>query len=129
MSQQAFSNYMTHKYGEEGQFNKAHHYETTRVVDSAGRTVLKAGLEVPSNFTFEYFDTGTVLKKQNVASVVSNFDYEDRIQLQKRNIFLLKPRFLNIAIQNLDDLMKYRKGSTQYVSKKVVRGDNVRIYQ
>lgn len=129
MSQQAFSNYMTQKYTNEGNFNAVHHYETKRIKDSSGRTMLPAGLTVPSDFTFQYLDTGTALEKSDVITSVSNYEYEERIQLQRRNIFLLQPRFINIAIENLKDIMKYRKGSTQYVNGELVRGDDVRIYQ
>ena len=129
MSQQAFSNYMTQKYSNEGNFNAVHHYETKRIKDSSGRTMLPAGLTVPSDFTFQYLDTGTALEKSDVITSVSNYEYEERIQLQRRNIFLLEPRFINIAIENLKEIMKYRKGSTQYVNGELVRGDDVRIYQ
>lgn len=129
MSQQAFSNYMTQKYTNEGNFNAVHHYETKRIKDSSGRTMLPAGLTVPSDFTFQYLDTGTALEKADVITSISNYEYEERIQLQRRNIFLLEPRFINIAIENLKDIMKYRKGSTQYVNGELVRGDDVRIYQ
>ena len=129
MSQQAFSNYMTQKYTNEGNFNAVHHYETKRIKDSSGRTMLPAGLTVPSDFTFQYLDTGTALEKSDVITSVSNYEYEERIQLQRRNIFLLEPRFINIAIENLKEIMKYRKGSTQYVNGELVRGDDVRIYQ
>ena len=129
LSQQAFSNYMTHKYGNEGQFNEAHHYETTQIKDTAGRTMLPAGLEVPSDYSFQYLDTGTLVNKVNPVSIVSNYDYEDRLQRQKRNIFLLQPRFINNAITNLEDIMRYRKGSSQYVGANLVKGDEIRIYQ
>lgn len=129
MSQQAFSNYMIQKYSSEGNFNAVHHYETKQLKDTAGRTMLPAGLTVPVDFTFQYFDTGTVVAKKDILTSISNYEYEEDIQRQKRNIFLLQPRFLNIAIENITDIMKYRKGSTQYVNDKLVKGDNVRIYQ
>ena len=129
MSQQAFSNYMTQKYSNEGNFNAVHHYETKRIKDTSGRTMLPGGLTVPSDFTFEYLDTGTNLNKTDVITSVSNYEYEERIQLQRRNIFLLKPRFINMAISDLEEIMKYRKGSSQYVDNHLVKGDDVRIYQ
>ena len=91
--------------------------------------MLPAGLEVPSDYSFQYLDTGTLVNKVNPVSIVSNYDYEDRLQRQKRNIFLLQPRFINIAITNLEDIMRYRKGSSQYVGANLVKGDEIRIYQ
>ena len=129
MSQQTFSNYMTQKYSNEGNFNSVHHYETKQIKDTAGRTMLPAGLTVPSDFTFQYSDTGAMVAKEDILTSVSNYEYEESIQRQKRNIFLLQPRYINIAIENLVEIMRYRKGSTQYVKANLVRGDDVRIYQ
>ena len=129
MSQQTFSNYMTQKYSNEGNFNSVHHYETKQIKDTAGRTMLPAGLTVPSDFTFQYSDTGAMVAKKDILTSVSNYEYEESIQRQKRNIFLLQPRYINIAIENLVEIMRYRKGSTQYVKANLVRGDDVRIYQ
>jgi len=34
-----------------------------------------------------------------------------------------------LVIEEMERLMKYPKGSTQYVSKNVVKGENIRIYE
>ena len=47
---------------------------------------------------------------------------------EKRNIFLIKPRFIGLIIEEMERVMEYPKGSTQYVSSRVVRGENVRLY-
>jgi hypothetical protein len=59
---------------------------------------------------------------------ITNYEYEERLENNKRNIFLLKPRYLNVVFDDLDEMMVYEKGSTQYVSETLKRGDNIRLY-
>ena len=47
----------------------------------------------------------------------------------KRNIYLLKPEYLNVVFNDLDDIMPYKKGAAQYVSDTLKRGENIRLYQ
>ena len=59
---------------------------------------------------------------------ITNYEYEERLENNKRNIFLLKPKYLNVVFDDLDEMMIYEKGSTQYVSETLKRGDNIRLY-
>ena len=59
---------------------------------------------------------------------ITNEVYENRINDGKRNINLIKPKFVGLVLEEIERVMKYPKGSTQYVSKNVVRGENIRIY-
>ena len=47
---------------------------------------------------------------------------------EKRNILLLKPKYLNIVREDMTDLMTYKKGSTEYVSKTLKKAENIRLY-
>ena len=97
-----------------------------------GKVVVPKGLEVPSTFSITLFDTGLgqeVTVNTNTVTAISNQDYEDKINDNKRNIDIIKPRFIGLVIEEMERLMKYPKGSSQYVSKKVVRGENIRIYE
>ena len=67
--------------------------------------------------------------KEYTVTEISNQDYEDKLNDSKRNIDIIKPRFIGLVIEEMERLMKYPKGSSQYVSKKVVRGENIRIYE
>lgn len=129
LSQESFQKYMTSKYGDDINFFNTHHHETIEQKDSSGRTVLPGGLQVPESFTFTFSDFDNRITKTNITKEVTNLEYEENIQLSRRNIFLLRPEFLSTAVENLEDVMKYRKGSTQYVSDNTVRGENIRIYQ
>jgi len=82
---------------------------------------------------YEYYDSNLRTIKR-ISSVdflipVTNLDYETNIENNKRNIFVLKPRYLNIVFNDLEEIMKYKKGSSQYVSRTLKKGDNIRLYQ
>jgi hypothetical protein len=64
----------------------------------------------------------------NISIPVTNYEYEEKIDDNKRNIFLLKPRYLNIVFDDMDDIMQYKKGSTQFVNESLKTGDNIRLY-
>ena len=129
MTQVNFENYLLDKYGTFTEINAIHHYETTEVKNKSGAVIVTAGLEVDSNFSVTYFDAAVegYDTKYPVTSV-TNYDYEVKIQDDKRNIFTLKPRYLNIAKDDLKEMMEYKKGSTQYKSKTLKTADNIRLF-
>jgi len=51
-----------------------------------------------------------------------------KIEDDKRNIFALKPRYLNIIKDDLQEMMAYKKGSTSYISETLKRAENIRLY-
>ena len=130
MTQINFENYLLEKYGTYENINAIHHYETTEVKNLQGAVLVKAGLEVDSNFSVTYYDAleEGYNTKYPVTSV-TNYDYESNIQDNKRNIFTLKPRYLNIVKDDLKEMMEYKKGSTQYKSKTLKTADNIRLFQ
>ena len=130
MTQINFENYLLEKYGTYENINAIHHYETTEVKNLQGAVLVTAGLEVDSNFSVTYYDAleEGYNTKYPVTSV-TNYDYESNIQDNKRNIFTLKPRYLNIVKDDLKEMMEYKKGSTQYKSKTLKTADNIRLFQ
>ena len=56
------------------------------------------------------------------------FDYEEKLNNDKRNIFILKPIYLNILFDDIDQIMRNKKGSTQFISETLVRGDDIRLF-
>lgn len=128
-SEEAFNKYLLDKYGSYEKIYATKEYETTKITDSTGRTIVPAGLVVPQDFSVTFYDTGldqTVTKSGTFP--VSNFEYENRIQDGKRNIFLLKGIYLSVVVDDMEETMPYVPGSTQYVSDKLVRGENIRLY-
>ena len=128
LTQFNFDQFLLDKYGTYDKINDTHHHETTEIKDSTGVVLLKAGLRVPSNFSFVYSDNNTTFTT-NPVKEVTNLQYEDDIQDQRRNIWILKARYLNVALDDLEKLMTYKKGSSQYVTESLKRGDNIRLFQ
>ena len=130
LEESAFYRFLLNKYTSEAGMEKVHHYETQKVADSKGRIIVPKGLKVPSNYSVTYFDSGTQTEQiaNQITDEVTNKEYEERLQDEKRNIFLIKPKFTGIIIEEMQRVMTYPKGSTQYVSSRVVRGENVRLY-
>jgi hypothetical protein len=131
MTQQSFDTFLLNKYGTYGEIDGVHHYESIKVTNSRGIKVLDAGLTVPSNFSVTYFDSGlgTEVTKTNITREITNRVFEDKLEDKKRNIYLLKKEYLNMITQDVKNVLKYKEGSTQYVSRTLKRVDNIRLYQ
>ena len=126
-----FDRFLLEKYGTyDNIFSGVHHYETTEVKDSNRVVMMKSGLKTGETFAFNYTDTrsDTLVELANISVPVTNYEYEIEIEDAKRNIFLLKPQYLSVVRDDLEEMMAYRKGSTQYVSETLKTADNIRIY-
>ena len=130
MSQENFERFLLDKYETHETLNNTHHYETIEVKDTLGSIILKEGNWVDSNFSLTYYDN--ILEKQITADPtnkpITNYDYEIKIEDEKRNIFLLKPQYLNIIYDDMDEIMEYKKGSSQYKTETLKTADNIRLY-
>ena len=129
LDQISYNNYLLNKYGSYENMYGVHHYETIEVLDTNKNVILPKGLEVPQDFSITYFDNGVERVATNVTGEVSNLVYEDKIQENKTNIYLLRPEYISLIINEIGQLMPYKEGSTQYVGSSLVRGDNIRLYQ
>lgn len=131
MTQQAFDEYVLDKYEDyDTLYNGIHHYETLEVKNSQGVTIVPAGLQVDQDYTVTFYDffTDGYEIKTDIVVPVTNYEYEDNLENKKRDIFLLKARYLNVVKDDMEELMTYEKGSTQYVSETLKRADNIRLY-
>ena len=131
LTQSAFDDYMLEKYGSYETLNQIHHYETIEVKNAAGTILIKQGTIVPQNFSITYYDTllGQEVTKTSITREVTNLQYEEELENNKRNIYVLKPKYLNVVFNDLDNIMPYKKGTTQYVSDTLKRGDNIRLFE
>ena len=131
LTQQSFENYLLNKYGSTNNIYNVHHYETTEIRDSGGSLIIQSGLEVPQNYSVTFFDSnlGQETVASNSTKPITNLDYEENIQDQKRNIFCLKDRYIGLIIDDMDNIMPYKKGSSQFIDTKTVKGDNIRLYE
>ena len=130
LDQQSFQNYLISKYGSEENIYAVHHYESDEIQDSTGKVVFPGKLEVPQDISITYYDSG--LGTERVSSsftyAVTNYDYEEKIQNNRRNIYILKREYVGLILDDLERIMPYQQGSTQYISPSVTRGDNIRLY-
>ena len=134
LPQNDFDEFLLNKYGNyDTLYNGIHHYESPEVKNSLGVTIVPAGLKVDSDFSVSYYDyfleSGVFVENNNIAVPITNYDYEEKVENEKRNIFVLKPRYLNIVKDDTQDIMSYKKGATQYVSDTLKRADNIRLYE
>ena len=131
LPQTDFDRFVLDKYGDyDTLYNGIHHYETTEVKNTQGVTIVPAGLQVDASYSVSYYDffIEQQITTGNISIPVTNYEYEEKIDDNKRNIFLLKPRFLNIVFDDMEEIMQYKKGSSQYVSETLKRADNIRLY-
>lgn len=127
--QASYDKYLLNKYGTYEKLNEVHHYETNLITDKAGRQIVPEGLEVPQDFSITFFDpTLKQMVTRSSTFPVSNLIYENRLEEDKRSIFILKGTYLALVIDDINEIMPYTPGSTQYVSDRVVRGENIRLY-
>jgi len=131
LSQKSFENYLDTKYVTQQNLFSVHHYETIEVLDQSGFVIVPEGLEVDKDFSITYHDSklGVELTKTGITQEFTNYDYEVKLDDAKRNIYLLKTDYVSIVERNLRGSMIYKKGSSQYVDKKLVRGENIRLFQ
>ena len=133
MPQRDFDRYLLDKYETYEKLNDVHHYETLECKNIAGAVIVPKGLWVESDYSVTYYDwcAGVEITKSSSDIVVSvtNYEYEDKLENEKRNIFLLKPIYLNIIKDDLKEMMQYKKGSTQYLDKTLKIAENIRLYQ
>lgn len=124
----AFYNYLLAKYGTEEKLIEVHHYETQEVKSSLGVTIVPKGLEVPSNYSVTFYDDGA-MKTESLVDTITNYEYEQKIQDDRRNIFLLRRQYLSLALETMEEVLINEAGSSQYVSDELSKGENIRLYQ
>jgi hypothetical protein len=152
LTNDAFDKVMLEKYGTYENLNSTHHFETIEVKNSLGIKIIPEGLQVPEKiidyrqilpdgdenptyetlvpYFIEFYDSGTgqLSYKTDITVEITNYEYEMRIQEERRNIFLLKPQYLNVVFNDMDEIMPYKKGGAQYVSPTLKKGDDIRLY-
>ena len=121
--------YMLEKYGSEENIAKVHHLETRKIVDEYNRVVIPAGLEVDKDFSFQYLNFSKQIVKvipSQVVAEITNYQYEVRLNDQKRRIRVLKSEYLSAFISEHREIMTYDK-SSDYISKGLKGTYNPRI--
>ena len=114
-------NYSLEKYGKD--LNQIRYYETTEVKDSLGRLILPKGKVVDANFTIP--DPSSPTATLNPVSGVTNYEYETILNDEKRSIYILAPSYLQIFLNDMRDIMRY-KDSSQFIKTNLIRTENTR---
>lgn len=137
ISQNDFDRFVLEKYETyDILYNGIHHYETIEIKNSEGVIIVPSGLNVPEDYSISYYDyildqqiqLGSQLNGPTITNPITNYEYEENLNNEKRIIFVLKPLYLNVIVNDIDNTLLYQEGSSQYVSEDLVRGDNIRIY-
>lgn len=96
-------------------------------------TVAEGSSILANSYYYEFWDPGlgysVLVPSSSFVKAVTNYEYEFNIEEEKRNIFVLKPKYLNIIFNDMDSIMPYKKGSQQYVTENLKKGDNIRLYE
>jgi len=131
LNQQAFESYVLDKYGTLAKLDEIHHYESNEVKDSSGVIIFPKGVRVSAGQSVSYFEplSDEQVTVNPVSKAVTNYQYEQSVNDKKRRIFLIKPIYLNVVFDDLEEMMQYKEGSTQYVSESLKRADNIRLFE
>ena len=132
MAQNDFDRFLLDKYDNyDTLYNGVHHHETIEVKDSNEVTIVREGLEVSSDFTQTYYDyyDAKMITASNITRPVTNYEYEEKLENKKREIFVLKQEYLTVILDDIEDLMPYEKGSTEYLNGNLKKAENIRLYQ
>ena len=131
LSQADFFTYLSEKYPDETNlYSGIHHYESSEVKTSDDVVIIPSGIRVGVGQSVTFFDDGInqQVTRTNIASPITNYMHEQKLNDKKREIFLLKPEYINLMIDDLQEIMTYKKGSTQFLSRTLVQGDNIRLF-
>ena len=122
LSDKDIYDYSFDKYGES--LNSVRFFETKEVKDTNGRLILPKGKVVDSNFTIP--KPGEPTATLNPVTGISNYEYEVRLNEEKRNIFVLREEYLQEFLSDMRDLMIYNE-SSEYLNDKVIQTENTNI--
>ena len=123
LSDRDLYNFVENKYSL-SEMHSIHHYETKLVVDSLNRLILPRGLVVDGNFTIP--DPSNRLFTINPVTSISNYEYEVRENDRKRQIYILRPEYLDQFLSDSRALMLYTD-SSEYINELLIRTENTRV--
>ena len=115
-------NYCLDKYGES--LNSNRFFETTEVKDSSGRLILPKGKVVDSNFTIP--KPGEPTATINPVVGITNYEYETRLNDEKRNIFILREGYLQQFLSDIREIMTYDE-SSEFIDERTAQTENTNI--
>jgi len=106
--------YCLNKYGDS--LNSTRFFETTEVKDSNDRLILPKGKVVDSNFTIP--KPGAPNATINPVVGITNYEYETRLNDEKRNINVLREENITEFLDDMREIMTYQE-SSEFVNRRV----------
>lgn len=101
-----------------------HHYETKELKNSYGEIILSEGLSVDSSYvntTHKFYDRGTkitlIKNGSDITTPVTNYDYERKLNEGKREIYILRPEFMDRFLSEFEEKIEYKK-SNSFIDRK-----------
>jgi hypothetical protein len=80
---------------------------------------------------FQYFDptTNSIIRipGSSLCRPISNYEYESRLNEEKRKLIILKPQYLPAVINDLRNIMTYNQDDPNYINDKLKRTYNEKI--
>ena len=133
LGQSDFNRYLLDKYDDDYNkiYNEVHHFETIEVKDSNDVIIVPEGLEVSEDFSTTYYDyfIGGLTTANNITRPITNLQYEENLENKKREIFILKPEYISVVLDDISSLNTYKKGSTEYINGTLKKAENIRLFQ
>ena len=124
MSQNDLQNYLTNKYTT-AELSYVHHYETLKIVDSSQKLIQPKGITVEEGHSITFIDRG-VSKTESKIESITYLQHEINLNDKKREINVLQPRYVELYLRDMADIMSY-KPSKQFISKKLKKTENPRL--
>ena len=122
LSSRDLYHYALDKYGDS--LNSNMFFETIEVKDSSGRLILPKGKVVDQNFTIP--KPGAPNATINPVVGISNYEYETRINDDKRTIFVLRLEYLQEFVNDFRELMTYKQ-SSEFIDSRTIQTENTNI--
>ena len=115
-------NYAEEKYGES--LNSVRFFETKEVKNADGKLILPKGKIVDSGFTIPNPDN--VSANLNPVVGISNYEYETRLNDEKRSIYVLREGYIQTFLNDIREIMTYDE-SSEFVDERTIQTENFYI--
>ena len=115
-------NYCLDKYDDS--LNSVRFFETKEVKNADGKLILPKGKVVDSDFTIP--NPSNPSANLNPVVGISNYEYETRLNDEKRNIYILREEYVQQFLTDIRDIMTYKQ-SSEYVNERMIQTENTNI--
>tara|TARA_B100001778_G_C18600188_1_gene636848 strand:- start:40 stop:687 length:648 start_codon:yes stop_codon:yes gene_type:complete len=115
-------NYCLDKYDDS--LNSVRFFETKEVKNADGKLILPKGKVVDSGFTIPNPDN--VSANLNPVVGISNYEYETRLNDEKRNIYVLREGYIQTFLNDIREIMTYDE-SSEFIDERTIQTENFYI--